>query len=330
MNNKDPIVENLFTGYFANSLTSEELERLKSRINQSPEIRKEFQMLKKIWFSCISDTPDNEQALQKFFLLTGRANPPARRKRTRQIWLQSAAVAAVLMMVTFILFQQGNRQADEQFAEIIIEAPAGMLQEILLPDGTSVWLNAASRITYLQGFGVSERRVFLTGEGYFDVKHIEELPFIVQTNELQVCVIGTKFNVKNYFDDDKTTICLLEGKVLVDNHVRKNEDIIMTPGQKVFFDKKTGETRLTQVTAGSEAEWINGVLFFDEDVLTDIAKVLERSYDVKITIHPDLMNMRLYGSFSRKEQTITDILDILTSAGEIKFAINGNEIIIKP
>ena len=273
---------------------------------------------------------DKEQTMRLFLLRTGKVNKTTTGKKTRQIWLQSVAVVAVLMMITYFLFQPGNHQANEQLADITVETPAGSPEEIYLPDGTQVWLNAASRLTYTQDFDVTERKVYLSGEGYFEVTRNEKLPFIVKTDELQVSVLGTKFNLKNYADDGEATIYLLEGKVVIGNHVRQSEDIIMEPEQKVFFDKKTGNTRLTQVTAGNSVEWTTGVLFFDEDLLPDIAKSLERSYDVKITVHPDLANVRLYGSFSRKEQTVKDILDILFSTGKIKYSITGNEIVLYP
>jgi ferric-dicitrate binding protein FerR (iron transport regulator) len=331
---KERDIEKLFIGYFSNSLSSDELEELKNRINRSPEIKEEFQKLKKIWFSCMSDADgkrlNNDQAMQKFLLLTGKAKEPEYPKKKWHTLWQSAAAVAILTVASYALFKQVNQQMNEQFAEITIEAPVSSTEKIHLPDGTIVWLNAASKLIYSQGFGISEREVYLSGEGYFEVTRNENLPFSVKTDELQVRVVGTKFNLKNYTDDSEATICLLEGKVLIDNLITKSDEIIMEPDQRVFFDKKTGNTRLTQVAANNTAEWTNGNLFFDEELLQDIAKSLERCYDVKITIHPDLANVRLYGGFSRKEQTVNDILEILFSTEKMKYSISGKEIIINP
>jgi ferric-dicitrate binding protein FerR (iron transport regulator) len=172
--------------------------------------------------------------------------------------------------------------------------------------------------------------VQLSGEGYFEVTPDANLPFSVQTNELQVNVLGTKFNFRNYADDSEAMISLLEGKVQMDNHVRQSEAVTMEPNQKLFLDKKNGNVRMTQAKASNDVEWTNGFLFFDEDLLSDIAKTLERSYNVKITLHPDLAAMRFYGIFVREEQSIKDILDLLTSTRKVKCTINGKEIMINP
>ena len=328
-------MEELCAGYFSNSLSPEELEELKAAMGSSPENEKQFRMMQEIWFSSISASDhrrfDKDKAWRRFLAHTGKAKETERRKKSWRILWQSVAAVALLLMASYVSFRLGDHQPENiQFADIHIESSWGSRVKTYLPDGTLVWLNADSKLTYSQGFGIHDRNVRLYGEGYFEVTHHENLPFSVQTDELQVHVLGTKFNFRNYSDDKEASVCLLEGKIRVGSHVRQGEDLIMEPDQKVFLNKKSGEIYQTKVYAGNTVEWTTGHLFFDEDLLPDIARELERSYDVKITIHPDLKNLRFYGNFSRKEMTIKDVLDKLVSTGRIKYRMAGNEINIIP
>ena len=271
---------------------------------------------------------DKDKAYQRFLTRTGKAGEWTGRKKTGRIVWQSAAAIAVLIMVSYASFIQGGKNRDIQYAEIQVEAPWGSQVKTVLPDGTLVWLNADSKLTYSQAFGVDERKVYLSGEGYFEVTRNEKLPFNVQTDGLQVNVHGTKFNLRNYSGDREATVHLFEGKVSVDNYLRPDEGIAIDPNQKIFLDKKNGNMRLTQVKANNFAKWTSGNLYFDEELISDIAKDLERSYDVNIIIHPDLENARFYGSFIRKELSIRDVLDRLASTGKMKYSMTGNEIVL--
>jgi ferric-dicitrate binding protein FerR (iron transport regulator) len=250
-----------------------------------------------------------------------------RRRHSRRIWWQAAAAAAVLVGVSYASFRQGGEQVKSRFANIEVEAPLGSRTKTYLPDGTLVWLNAGSKITYSQGFGVSDRKVQLSGEAYFEVVRNEKLPFGVSTNELLVDVLGTKFNFCNYPDDQEASVGLLEGRVLASNQLKMGEQAELMPNQQAFLNKKSGDMRIASASAQHTAEWTSGYLFFDEVLLPDIVKELERSYNVHIAItHPDLEQLRFYGSFVRKELNIEEVLDILASTGKIKYSINGKEI----
>jgi len=290
---------------------------------------------KDIWISSISASDkkryDKDKAWQRFLARTGKTIETTHDKKLWHVLWQSAAAIAMLFIVSHVSYRQGGKQMNIEFAEVNIEAPWGSQVKTGLPDGSTVWLNADSKLTYSQGFGINERNVYLSGEGYFEVTPNENLPFSVHTDELQVSVLGTKFNLRNYPDDGEATVCILEGKVSIGNHIRKGENIIMEPDQKIFLNKSNGDMRLTKLTtARNDAEWTRGYLLFDEELISDIAKNLERTYNVNITIHPDLANMRFYGRFVRKESSIKEIMDMLAATGKIKYRINGKEIVINP
>ena len=121
-----------------------------------------------------------------------------------------AAAVILLLIASTISYWWGERQLQNQFADILVEAPLGAKTKLILPDSTLVWLNAGSKIVYSQGFGVKDRHLRLNGEAYFEVRKNEKLPFDVMTKELNVKVLGTKFNFRNYDEDEEVTVNLLE------------------------------------------------------------------------------------------------------------------------
>ena len=210
---------------------------------------------------------------------------------------------------------------------MVVEAPLGSKTRLYLPDGTLVWLNAGSTITYSQGFGVEERKLKLSGEGYFEVTRNKQLPFEITTKELQLKVLGTKFNFRNYPEDEEVSVSLLEGKVCLRNYLKNDALCYLEPDQKAILNKKNGKLMVSASEARYTAEWTNGFLFFDEELLPDIIKELERSYNVKIHIEDEsLKTFRFYGNFVRKEQTIQEILEMLASTGKLEYRIEGKTV----
>lgn len=246
------------------------------------------------------------------------------------IWSR-AAVVLVLLGACYISYWQGGKHVNRRLAnKISVEAPLGSKTKLYLPDGTLVWLNAGSKISYSQNFGIVTRDVEVVGEAYFEVTKNKKIPFNVKSKEINVQVLGTKFNFSNYADDKEAVVALLEGKVSFVDAQEKNAVGYLTPNQKVILDKKSGNTVVSAVKAVNASEWKNGFLFFDEELLEDITKELERSYNVKIEIKNEFMkSSRFYGNFIRREQSIKEILDILASTGKMNYIIksNGNIII---
>jgi ferric-dicitrate binding protein FerR (iron transport regulator) len=313
-----------FTNYLSPGLSPEELKEveklkeLREWRKASPKNEEEFLKMRETWRSDINTEKyqsDKEEDYIRFLIRSAKSR---KRQKLLQFAWRSAAAVALLFATAYTAFQIGSKPAIISLAETHIKASWGSQVETTLPDGTMVWLNAGSELTYSQTFGINDRAVNLIGEGYFEVTHNKSLPFSVQTGELKVNVHGTKFNVRNYADDREAIVSLLEGKVSIVNNVQQSKAIAMAPNQKLMLDKEAGDTRLKKVVAERTIGWTNGYLFFDEELLSDIAKDLERSYDVSITVHPSVANRRFDGEFIRKETSITHIMDFLASAGNIE------------
>jgi len=340
MNNKithtNTEIEELIADYFVGGLDESSIAQLQQWINQSPDNKQYFQNMQEIWFASVSSgnakNYDKDGAYKRFLQKTAVApqmHLGERKKTPLRFLLYGAASVILILIIAYTSYWQGAETVKNQFADMIIEAPLGSRTKMYLPDGSLVWLNASSKISYSQGFGVDNRRLYLTGEGYFEVTKNEKLPFQVRTDELHTDVIGTKFNFRNYPEEEEATVSLLEGKVLVRNILKDGDNICLSPDQKVFLNKKSGEMRMKEIKSQYTIEWTNGYLFFDEELLVDIVKVLERSYNVKITLKDkSLESFRFYGNFIQREQSIDEILDLLESTGKIKYEKTGKAIVL--
>lgn len=326
-------IDELIATYLSQGLKSEKLSELESWLKASPENQKHFQQMREIWFSTISANEEErynkEEAYSRFLNRTRQI--PQEEKTVKKLSLHKffygAAAVALLCLISFASYRTGTEQVKKQFAEMVVEAPLGSKTRLYLPDGTLVWLNAGSTITYSQGFGVEERKLKLSGEGYFEVTRNKQLPFEITTKELQLRVLGTKFNFRNYPEDEEVSVSLLEGKVSLRNYLKNDALCYLEPDQKAILNKKNGKLMVSASEARYTAEWTNGFLFFDEELLPDIIKELERSYNVKIYIEDEsLKTFRFYGNFVRKEQTIQEILEMLASTGKLEYRIEGKTV----
>jgi ferric-dicitrate binding protein FerR (iron transport regulator) len=330
-------IDELILSCLSGNSNPDETAELKEWLDASSENRAHLRAIREIWLaSGVLDHAvrfDKNRAGERFFARTG-SHANIRRKTGKHAVMRylsyTAAAVALLLIVSYVSYRHGGEQLKNRFADIVIETPMGAKTKMFLPDGTLVWLNANSKITYSQGFGVSDRNVGLTGEGYFEVTGNAELPFRVKTNELQVSVLGTKFNFSNYPDNEEATVSLMEGKVQVKNLMNVNEEKIMTPDEKALLNKKTGQMRILSHRTHLSSEWTNGYLCFDNELLPDIVKTLERNYNVKISIaDKSLETTRFYSDFSRQEQSIEDILRLLKSTNKLTYTIEGKNITLR-
>lgn len=327
-------IDELISIYFSGKLTSEQLNELKDWINAAPENKTYFLKMREIWFSTISASEiirfNKDIAYNNFLVRTSKVNRHSKKSILYPIIRFSAAAVALLLIALFS-YRQGSNQVKNQFTNIVMESPLGSRTKIYLPDSTLVWLNAGSKITYSQGFGVDERKIHLSGEGYFEVTKNEKLPMQVITKELIVEVLGTTFNFRNYPEDEEIIVSLDKGKIISRNQLKSGEYYTLFPNQKVILNKKTKNMLLSEVIFKNTSGWKDGGLFFDELLLPDIIKTLERSYNVRIRVVDDsLNNFRFYGYFNRTENTIRDVLDRLVETKKLKYLMNDSEIIIIP
>lgn len=273
---------------------------------------------------------DVDQAFERFRKRTGLDQSGRQSYKWYRTWSVAAVAIVLLGLITVTAYWQGSRQIQSNFSDIVVEAPLGSKTKLTLPDGSTVWLNAGSKMIYSQGFGVSDRRLAFQGEGYFEVEKNDEMPFLVQTHDVNVIVVGTKFNFRNYPEDEEAVVELLEGKVALENQLKEESVRYLSPNEKMVLHKATGEMDITSAKVKEATLWTENILLFDEDLLPDIVRELERSYHVQIEIeNEDLKQTRFYGQFNQLEQNIYDVLDMLSETGKLKYHEEGKVIYLK-
>ena len=336
MEEENKHIDELIANYLTEGLDKNALDELKTWIAASAENQQYFIRQREIWFSAVSreaaSVYDKDKAFENFrnrVESQKEIQSTSRRGFSLSALWRYAAVVAIIIAVGCISYWQGEVNVKDTFADISVEAPLGSKTKLYLPDGTLVWLNAGSRMTYSQGFGVDNRKVELEGEGYFEVKRNEKIPFFVKTKDLQLQVLGTKFNFRDYPEDHEVVVSLLEGKVGLNNVLREEKEAVLSPDERAVLNKANGLLTVESVTASNASQWADGYLFFDEELLPDIAKELERSYNVKIHIANDsLKTFRFYGNFVRREQNIQEVLEALASTEKMQYKIEERNITI--
>lgn len=212
-----------------------------------------------------------------------------------------------------------------------LTVPFGKRFEIELSDGTVIQLNAGTILKYPVTFSdPNSRDVYLEGEAFFSVQKNPEHPFIVHTKKMNVRVLGTKFNVSSYENEDTTSTVLLEGSVKV---LRPNENdnldvgTIISPNQQAAM--QYGELSVEEVDVEKYIAWTQGILYFDNDRFADIVKELERHYNVKIlNKYQELNSVRYTGTFQYK--TISQVLEVFKRNTQFEYKLNNGLIIIEP
>lgn len=207
-----------------------------------------------------------------------------------------------------------------------IATPVGGQYQVNLPDGTKVWLNAASSLKFPSSFTqLKAREVQLSGEAYFEVAHDQEKPFMVKTNRQEVLVLGTHFNINSYADEPVTKTTLLQGAVLARMaNFKGNDDdyVLLKPGQQAVLDQrfKVKSVDVEEVTA-----WKDGNFLFNDTDLRDIMKQLSRWYNVRVDYN-EIPQNRIFTGFISRGVNLSQVLQMLEVTGKIQFKIENKTI----
>lgn len=234
-----------------------------------------------------------------------------------------AAAAAAALFLTGAATSElltGKRQ------ETVLMASSENISSYTLPDGSKVWLNKNSWLAYNQKFGKRTRQVALKGEGYFEVNRDERRPFIVKMqNGLDIKVLGTTFNACNYPSLNKAEVILRSGSVQVSDNGR-NEYVILKPNQNFTWNEGTAE--ISSVNAMNCCRWFEHRLVFDNVKLKDILENLSHKYQTEISLNVGNLADK-HMSMTIRDESVEDILDILTTLLPIRWRYQGAEIIIE-
>lgn len=265
-------------------------------------------------------------------------------------WLNLAAIFVIAIISVSFWFWNDRGGKSATAKQNIVDTKYGSKSKVQMPDGTVVWLNAGSKLTYDEGFGKSNRNINLIGEAFFDVKHDASSPFIIRTRNLRLKVLGTAFNVKAYPEDKTSEASLIRGSLEVSFPNRPTEKILLKPNEKIALVNNNNQLKQNKpdqnkTNAGLESEaetmpiifltkvnyirseniikevsWVSNKLIFRADKFEDIAREMERWYDIKIEFknnNSSLRNKKFTGTF--KNETFTEAFNALKETYNFKY-----------
>jgi ferric-dicitrate binding protein FerR (iron transport regulator) len=362
--------------------TPEELEELNTLLQQRPELGLQAEIVGKIWNSrqqrreaAPAATNHFDKHLQRLsnhlaqpalqFDTDGVENevvemgPVAQRSRLRWLWLAAGVAASVLII--FLIVSPGEKKNGKPIASNTISTRPGSKSKVELPDGTQVWLNADSKLTYGQNFSGNTREVTLTGEAYFDVAHAtsaetgQRIPFIIHTSSIEIKVLGTAFNVRSYPGEKTTETALIRGSVEVTLHNSPDKKIILKPDEKLIVRNEdativTNNGMLIDSANGSipnepmmtlnkirpykqdtsthyETMWVKNKLAFENEPFDRILPEIERWYNVTIVLkNESLNNLHFTGVFENK--SLAEVMEALGYSRGFHYEIKGAQVTI--
>lgn len=250
-----------------------------------------------------------------------------RRGVRRKISSRVAQIAATLLLMIAtgvgIYFYTVRKMA---MPDMIVRVEKGQKANVTLPDGSEVWVNSDSKLSYGSRFNTQERVLQLEGEAYFEVSPDKNRPFIVETGAISVQALGTSFDVKNYKEEANVSTVLMTGKVQVKS---KKGCLILQPNEKAVFDKNTGTMRKTSVgNAPHYADWKYNLLSFHAETFGTIARTLERYYNTRIVFESEsLKKYRFTGSIGNT--SLESILQILSLTSPLTYEVTDSLILLK-
>lgn len=351
---EDFLMDNSFKEFVIGN-NKEAVETWTKWIKENPSAKNEFETAIKVMHLLLKTKKDisdlhTEEDLKE--LLAKIQNEDENLQETSNIqfqWYRIAAIFVLLLTLSvtfFFLFKSRSKVSEELvYNEIIV--PLGEKSQLVLADGTHIWINSSSKLRYPVNFGKNNRKVYLEGEAYFDVTKKEDQPFIVSTPDLNIKVLGTAFNVKNYPGDKKAITTVVRGLVSVESKelakpvlLKPNENIVLSRVPESHTESVKEEVKEEAAAAKLEAivnktvnveaitSWKDQMLVFSDEPLEDVALKMERWYNVKVYINNESLKKERYRGKFVNNETIYQVLEVINYTTPIRYTIKNNEIYI--
>lgn len=305
-------VSGLLHKFRSGDITPAEFQDLRTRMDTISDVELK-RLLETEWEEFEDHSPLSEEKMKTLYEgLHIRSEEVKPRFTLKRYWMQIAAsllllIAGSLTVLTFMQRNEINALAEQN---VVIRSGDYGKSLVTLPDGTIVHLNAKSSLTYSQDFGRNDRKVALSGEGFFEVKKDTEKKFTVGTGYMDIAVLGTKFNVYAYETKDIVEMSLVEGSVDVTTSRPPYQSIRVKPNEKVVYNKRTGNLLHERTSNKMETAWINKELVFRSERLEDVFRCLSRKFAVTFSVDDEaLLNDVYTGTFD--DENVESIMRVL-------------------
>ncbi len=250
-------------------------------------------------------------------------------RRLNVTWLKVAAAVLVFTLSGIFYYKLAlNKSTNAAIAYQVISAPYGQMRKVVLPDSTTVQLNAGTSLKFPTRFSAATREVtLLNGEAYFEVKHDAAKPFLVHTAAVTTQVLGTSFNIKFYKQLPDIQVFVNSGKVEI--HNQKQTFGMYTPQQQLTYNKHNQTFTRQQVTNDHSLSWMHDELILDKVSFSEVAVYLQNRYNVNFAFKTQKLSQQHYSVRFSNRLTITQVLDILQLIDGRKYRLQNNTVIIK-
>ena len=321
--------DELIIGYLNNELIPEEKSEVEEWIDSSEENNSYFNKIKYLWENSSKDTSlitiDTKAAwvnIQSAAMgedISGKLS----RRRFITVLTRIAAIAIILLAVgATIIYLSGNqRSVDTQWISI---KASNEIQEVVLPDGSRVWLNSHSSLTYPDRFAGKSREVILTGEGFFEVDRNRRFPFVVKADRANVMVLGTSFNVHADSSSSRIVVTVVTGKVALFDTIVMDNRIVLQPEDQGILAASPPIILKRKNSNKNFLAWKTGILYFKNTPVEEVCTILSEHYNTTIRISDDdiLKNKNLTATYDNK--SIEEILNILALTLDISYRTENN------
>lgn len=313
--------------YLENKLSEEDKKDFELQIQNSSELQKEVEELAFIWRTSdelkLYKNVDTKRHWEKMAHKIKQNN-----SRISIVKFARSAAAILLfpvLILTLFLYNKINNLNDQPVEYVETTVPGGTFSKIILSDGTEVWLNSGSMLSYPQQFRQSHHRtVHLSGEAYFKVKSDRSNPFdVVVSNELIVSACGTEFNISSYKEDNIVDVTLVSGNVRLQDITGKVSHNL-APGQQALYNKEDKTTSVSPANLAVKTGWKDGKMIFRRTDMTEVIHRLSRRFNVDIQLHDkELYDYEYSATFTT--ETLSEILELLSKTAPIQYKIIESE-----
>jgi ferric-dicitrate binding protein FerR (iron transport regulator) len=316
----------LLEKFLNNQASADETVRLKGLFNQAESKEIEYDLYGEKWEQA-SFLPDTEVEERIWNQLQSQLGFDTVHPRL-SLWKKGLRIAASLLIPVLFAYSGYYYSENKPYQPLdntVVHVDIGQKTNMQLPDGTQIWLNSASSLLYDNTYNKKDRIVYLQGEAYFEVSKDKKRPFIVKMDAVSVEATGTSFNIKAYPDDDYVTTTLIEGSVRVSNPFQSD---LLAPNEKLAFSKSNRQfTKSVLLDAEKNTSWRNNQLAFEQERLEDIAKVLERMYNVHVQFDSEnLKNIRFSGKI--KNNNLESVLQLIAFVSPIRYSMGSDSTVV--
>jgi len=329
MDHRSPDIDQQIASFLSGNITPSENEELQQWLSLSAENKKTFDDSAKVWANSPSQLTQSLINQDKVLVqgqIIAQSTLQLKRDRVIKHFLRVAAILIGPVMLAVGWYIGNSNYSSEALSWNTVTAPKKHIATCTLADGTEIWLNAGSTLSYPSADPSDKREVKLTGEGYFKVTKNAKKPFFVITKQATVKVLGTVFNMKAYPEEDQIVTTLEDGSVEFFTQNSGNTSLRLRSGEQAVYNTNNGKTEINIVEASMFSEWRSDKFIFKDADLKTINTELERLYDIKIYIkNPRLEKLRFRGMFSY-DQDLLDAFETLRLSVKLNYTIKGREV----